>query len=429
MRLSVDWSAVAPDGTAQPDGFNAADPSDPGYRWEAVDAKIKAAVAAGLEPLVDVVGAPQWAQKGISPSGLGPSYPNAAKFGQFATALARRFGGGFAGLPRVRYWQVWNEPNLSPNLWPQLVNGKPVSPGVYRTMVNAFAAGVKTVHSDNLVVAGGLAPFRDITGATYAQNQDWGPLSFMRSLLCLSPSLRPTCHDPIHFDIWSTHPYTSGGPTHQAALPNDVSLGDLPKMRKVLDAAVAAHEIVSRGVVRFWVTEFSWDSSPPDPKGVPTALLERWVPQALYEMWTDGVSLVTWFSVRDEPLDTSFYQSGLYYLGGKAKPYREGFRFPFVAFPRGPGVYVWGRTPWGKAGRVVVEQSAGGAHWKAIGTLQSNSAGIFQATFQGLSGGPLRARLVGTGERSLPFSLTAVPDQFFNPFGETTLLEPKQKSR
>ena len=53
---------------------------------------------------------------GISPSGLGPSYPNAREFGEFAKAIARRFGGGFDGLPRVRYWQVWNEPNLSPDL-------------------------------------------------------------------------------------------------------------------------------------------------------------------------------------------------------------------------------------------------------------------------------------------------------------------------
>src|SRR5213075_986822 len=101
-----------------------------------------------------------------------------------------------------------------------------------------------------------------------AQDSDWGPLSFMRRLLCLSRALRPTCGFRVRFDVWSTHPYTSGGPTHHAIKPNDVSLGDLPKMRAVLDAAVRAHHILSSGRPEFWVTEFSWDSKPPDPGGV-----------------------------------------------------------------------------------------------------------------------------------------------------------------
>jgi hypothetical protein len=175
--------------------------------------------------------------------------------------------------------------------------------------------------------------------------------------------------------------------------------------------------------MRFWVTEFSWDSDPPDPKGVPKALLARWVPQALYQMWADGVSLVTWFSVRDDPMTTSFYQSGLYFLNGKPKPYLEGFRFPFVAFPRRGRIYVWGRSPWGLPGNVLV-QARSGAGWRTFGTLATTPDGIFEHVFRAPSTGVLRARLAATGESSLPFSLTPVPDQFFNPFGETTLLEP-----
>lgn len=106
----------------------------------------------------------------------------------------------------------------------------------------------------------------------------------MRELLCLSPSLRPTCSAETRFDVWSHHRYTSGGPTHQAVLRDDVSLGDLPEMRRVLDAAMRAGHVRSAGKPRFRVTEFSWDSSPPDPNGVPTALHTRWVAEALYRM-------------------------------------------------------------------------------------------------------------------------------------------------
>jgi hypothetical protein len=293
-------------------------------------------------------------------------------------------------------------------------------------MVNAFADAVHSIHRDNVVVAGGLAPFFDNSAEVTRQNEDWGPLTFMRSLLCISKNLKPTCADRVRFDVWSTHPYTSGGPTHHAVKPDDVSLGDLPEMRAVLDAAIRAHHIVSAHHPQFWVTEFSWDSKPPDPAGVPTKLLKRWVPQALYQMWRNGVSLVTWFSLRDESPTVSPYQSGLFYAGGRAKPYLRGFRFPLVAFPRRGGIYVWGRTPAGAPGRVVVERLAPGGTWKRLGNLTTNRFGIFERTFRAQSTGWVRARL-GSTDATLPFSLTPVPDQFFNPFGLLNLLEPKKK--
>ena len=39
--------------------------------------------------------------------------PDPAAFGAFARALAARFSGSFQGLPRIRYFQAWNEPNIS----------------------------------------------------------------------------------------------------------------------------------------------------------------------------------------------------------------------------------------------------------------------------------------------------------------------------
>src|SRR5439155_14349214 len=149
--------------------------------------------------------------------------------------------------------------------------------------------------------------------------------------------------------------YTSGGPTHHAQLANDVSIGDLPKLTRLLAAAARTDHLVRRP--QLWVTEFSWDSNPPDPQGVPVALQARWVSEALYRFWRNGVRVVAWFSVRDEPLATSFYQSSLWYRGttmalDRPKPALEAFRFPVVGLPDGDGVLVWGRTPYGAPGRV-----------------------------------------------------------------------------
>jgi hypothetical protein len=410
-RIVVLWSSVAPQRPA-----DATDPGDPAYRWDDVDRAVRLAASDGLQPILDIVDAPPWTQPCCNGTPHGYKVDPAA-FGQFAKAAAGRYSGSFGGLPRVRYWQAWNEPNLTIYLKPQWDGPTPFSPGWYRTMVNQFAAAVKSVHADNLVIAGGTGPF--------GGENDMGPLLFMRDLLCLSRTLQPTCKDKVHFDIWAHHPYTSGGPTHHAAAANDVSLGDLPEMRRVLLASVKAGGVVSTQPVQFWITEFSWDTNPPDPKAVPVNLQARWVAQALYEMWKDGIGLVTWFTLRDEPVTLSFYQSGLFFgasslAAARPKPAFTAFRFPVVGMPIRNGFLVWGRSPLGSAARVIVQQSFKGG-WTRLAILRPDRYGIFQRSFRRSATGRVRAQLAGRPDRTLTFGLRPVPDHIYNPFGKTTL--------
>jgi hypothetical protein len=232
---------------------------------------------------------------------------------------------------------------------------------------------------------------------------------------------RPTCNARIEFDVWAHHPYTSGGPTHHAASPDDVSLGDLPELRRLLDAGVRAQHVVSRGRARFWVTEFSWDTNPPDPLALPIRLQARWTAEALYRMWSAGVDLVTWNALRDGRYPEDPVQSGLWFRGAtlvadRPKPTLAAFRFPFVAYRRRGGIFVWGRTPWGKAGPVRVE-ATGGEGWRLLTTLRGNRYGIFSRLVP-TSSRPrfLRARL-SSGATTLSFSLREPPDRQVRPFG------------
>jgi hypothetical protein len=294
-------------------------------------------------------------------------------------------------------------------------------------MLNAAARAIHSVHRDNVVITGGLGPFtpRDAY-------QGIGPLKFMREMLCLSKELKRSCKHTSRFDVWAHHPYTSGGPTHHAYSSDDASLGDLPEMRRMLIAAYRNRSIVARAVPRFWVTEFSWDTRPPDPRGVPLKLHARWVAEALYRMWTSGVSLVTWLQLRDNnPPD--LFQGGLYFRGAtieedRPKPALQAFRFPFVGFPRRGGVYVWGRTPAGQRGRVIVEQSFTGG-WRRLGVLRTNRHGIFEHRFRSRPVGWVRARSLTTRDTARPFSLKHHPDRFFNPFGLPTRVEPGTRQR
>lgn len=372
--------------------------------------------------MVDVLDAPRWAQgAGSRPNG-GPYRPRPAELAAFARAAAVRYSGSFENLPRVRFWEVWNEPNLTHFLNPQFEGGELVSARWYRAMVNAFAGAVKRVRADNLVIAGGLAPF-ECQGRAGERSCGSAPLAFMRSFFCLSRALTSTCRARARIDAWSHHPYTAGGPTRRAYRRDDASIGDLPEMRRVLDAAYRLGHVAAPRRPAFWVTEFSWDTKPPDRGGVPAALHARWVAEALYRMWSAAVSVVVWWTIRDGPYPQSPFQSGLWYRGrtpaqDRAKPALQAFRFPFVAFAERGRVRVWGRTPTSRAGSVVVEQNAG-AGWRRVRVLRADRYGIFAALLDARTRGSLRATTgPGAAGRARPFLLKAPKDVRTQPFGD-----------
>ncbi|HEV3407416.1 MAG TPA: hypothetical protein VG079_01905 [Gaiellaceae bacterium] len=431
VKLLLHWRSIAPD--PRPAGFNADDPASPHYDWRSFDEKILLARAHGLRPIVMVLYAPRWAEGRGDSRFPGTARPDPSALAQFLRAAARRYNGNFQPdpysdvLPAVRHWTIWNEPNLRLYVTPQAEGGRLVAPGWYRSMVNASSAAIRGVNAGNVIIAGGTAPF----GGRLALTGNVGPLRFMRAMLCLTTRLRPKAGCPAsNFDVWDHHPYTSGGPRHRAFARDDVSLGDLPEMRRVLRAAIRYGKIRSPRSIRFWVGEFGWDTRPPDPTGVPARTHARWVAEAMYRMWRVGVSHVTWLQLTDNPFPADRYQSGLYYrrAGGfaahRAKPALRAFRFPFVALPSGRRVNVWGRTPcgppWPSCGsptRVIVQRRASGG-WSRVRTLRTNRHGIFRASLRVPRGRTYRARLT-SGTRAAALGFRAVPtrDRPGHPFG------------
>jgi len=366
--------------------------------WFALDQVVVAARANNMAILFTIYHGPSWA------GGRAGDRPDL--LAAFAVRAALRY-------PDVRLWQVWNEPNNQHFLH------RPNRVGKYRAMVNQVAAVLRPLHPRNLIVAGASSPFG------HAEIDDGGatpPMTFMRQLLKQRTS----------FDIWAHHPYTRGGPTQRAARRNDASIGNLVQMRRALVRSVSAGKVVNRAKVRFWVTEFLWDSKGPDPCGVPLALHGRWTAEAVYRMWKAGVTLITWTQLRDYPFVRSKpgkrgipYQGGLYRWGGegrfgRAKPALKAFRFPFVAFRRPGGAYVWGRTPNGTAGRVLVQRRTSSG-WRTIARLSTNRHGLFQRrVFKPLGArSVLRARKASGGPPSLHFALRVprAPDPLPQPLG------------
>ncbi len=425
MALSpIRWKNIAPD--KLPPAWNPEDPADPNYDWDFIDKWVTRAVSAGLTPVLQVRSAPTWAER-CTPD---PNYesvcdPDPAALAAFTRAAVRRFSGFFGGLPRVRYWEGLNEPNLSLFFEPQFVGGKPASPGLYRTLLNTFYATVKSVDPSNLVLAPGLGP---VESAPFSI----GPMRFTRLLLCMKGSRNPrptagNCGGGVNFDIFDIHPYTTGSPTH-AGGPNDVEMGDLAKLQELLTAADKAGRIV--GAFKrtpVWITEFSYDTRPPDPGGLDMRIAVQWVAESLYQAWSHGVSNFMWYSLDDEeagpgiPHDSG--QSGLYYwaptvAAEQPKPVMYAYRFPFVAFRREKGLEFWGRTPDSSGGRLVLQVRRGGK-WRKVGAARANSVGIFKGFVRTGYGkgkkGAVRASFAGSASPGFP--MRRVGDFFQPPFG------------
>ncbi len=424
VRLTIGWTEVAP--REEPEHWNPEDPNDSHYWWREADSEVSNAVAAGLIPVVTITDAPSWGQACEPDYGFQGAVcgPDPAAYASFATAMARRYDGSTPGLPRVRYWQAENEPNLSLYFQPQFsADGRPVAPEEYRAVLTAFSAAVKSVDPSNLVIAAGLAPLKRPGGIA--------PLDFARRLLCMHGRRRPRpnrsgCEGGVPFDIFAIHPYTTGGPTHRAPGADDVELGDLGKLRRLLKAADRAHRI--RSALRrtpLWITEFGWDSRPPDPGGLPARLHARWVAEALYRAWRAGVSVFFWFGLRDEargdrPADQTV-ESGLFLRGATLEADRpkrslRAFRFPVVALNRRTGFFVWGRTPNSRGGIVSIQvRHAGG--WQRAAQVRARSGGIFHQVVHRRYSRRGSVRAVYRKEASLPFSLRYVEDFYQPPFG------------
>jgi hypothetical protein len=425
VRLQLYWGGTAPN--LRPADWNPANPNDPAYDWAASDEAVRDALAAGLTPLMQVDGSPPWAQRCQTPNVFPGSIcdPNPADLRAFATAAAARYSGRVPGVPAVKYWQGLNEPNLSLFFFPQYeTSGKTLSPFLYRDLINAFYAGVKAAEPADLVLLAGLGPIA-------IPQYTIGPMKFARQMLCMQgvKNPKPTkedCGGGVDFDIFAVQPYTTGGPTHQGG-PNDVEIGDLPKLQKLIAAADRADRI--NGAFEqtpLWVTEFSWDSKPPDPGGLPMKIEVRWVAEALHTAWSAGVENFFWYSLRDDAHNGSrpyseTLESGLYFRGpsleqDQAKPVLAAFRFPFVAYP-GKRLSFWGRAPGGR-GKVRIELLQGGK-WKRVASARAGRDGVFQGKIASAYGRDLEgaARARSAKQLSPAFSMKPVRDFHHPPFG------------
>jgi hypothetical protein len=412
VSLEIDWSDAQPKAPSK--GTHPASPRDPQYNYGYIDGVLRKFEGTRIEPMLLITDAPRWAQAagGTAAEYADGSYePNDGALQSFVEALARRYSGTFPDplhrgrkLPQVRYFQAWAEANMGIHMSPQWVragNGwANPSPLIYRRLLNAFYAGVKAGNPKAQVVFTGLESYGDAPGGRRTS-----PVTFLRSVLCLNTALvKQPCADPAHFDILASDPYEVGSPNTPALSADDASAPDLAKLKRVMNAAIAAHTVVPAASKPLWVTEFGYESNPPNrTAGTPSLGTQaRWLDESFYLFWRQGVSSVMWYLIRDQTGSfATHYFSGIYFHDGRAKPALTAYRFPLAVMPNGNSGQVWGIAP--ATGKVAVQRRAGKG-WVTVFSVRANAGSVFTGSVALTATGQYRA--VESKQSSLAWNFT-----------------------
>lgn len=400
VRIQVRWVAISPGQMApsQPFGFDARNPDDPQYNWSVTDRAIALVVANHMTPILEVTGSgPLWSSR--VPSLGSPRYqPDPVKFGQFATAVARRYG------RLADKYLIWNEPNQPLWLQPQQecpTQGRkcsPVAPHTYRQLVRAAYPAIHQADPGAQVIAGTLAP----RGADPLQrNRPLRPLAFIRAFGCVDERYEPIrtgrCRGfvPARIDGFAYHPHAiKASPSTPSPRTDDANIADLRKLEDTLDAVQRARGFTTPTGAHtpLHLTEFGYQTSPPDPyDGIPPARQSRWLQEGAYVAWRDPrVRTLIQYEWQDEPVKSvgsgrkkyAGWQSGLVFGNGKAKPALAGFQHPFVAdvTTRAPLVRFWGQVRPGRLHTVALQRESPTGTWVTIAQLRTDVHGTFVKT-------------------------------------------------
>ncbi len=209
--------------------------------WAKYDNIVDTAQRLGIEILARLDRAPAWATPGFDPQ-ANPSIQAPPRdfddFADFAAAVAARYRG------RIRYYQIWNEPNLLGE-W----GGRPPDPAAYLEMLRRARKAIRSVDPDAAIVLAGLAPTIE-TGP-----DNLSDLIFLRRLYELGAK--------GDFDVASSMSYGlfSG--------PRDVRIEAL---RTNFPRAVLWREIMLEfgdPATPIWASEYGWMALPPSWGGEP----------------------------------------------------------------------------------------------------------------------------------------------------------------
>lgn len=212
------------DGDGQPDAIDA---------WAKYDNIVELAEQYDLQILGRLDNPPEWSQ---TVAGDFAPPDDLQDFVNFAAAVAERYRG------RIRYYQVWNEPNIYPE-WGE----QPVDPEGYTELLCRTYAALKAVDPEIVVISGALAQTIALT------QRDLNDFIFLQRMYDAGAG---EC-----FDVMATQAYGFySGPTDRRMRPTTNNFARNLYIRDIMIANGDAHKPI-------WITETAWN--PIDSPEVP----------------------------------------------------------------------------------------------------------------------------------------------------------------
>ena len=447
VRVTVLWSVVAERTTKRGmRGSRASSPARyPVRNWDRYDRLVRAARNLGMGVYFNPTPpGPSWAHE-KAPRGLRGVIrrawkPNPGEFAKFVEALGKRYSGRYRDendgrqlLPRVSFWGLGNEPNQAGWLAPQWEKNRMVSPALYRALyLRARAALDRTGHGRDTILAGELAP---LGSRKKGPNTPVHPRRFLRALLCESGEGGLGCdlfdkYGPMRATGFAHHPYTKNvSPLTRDASADSITMANLDTLPRLLDSLAQRTGNIRRGLP-IWLTEFGFETNPPDPfSGVALERQAEWNQLGeLLAYLNPRVAGQTQFLLRDvAPVSSAprtskaywfTYQSGLEFSNGTAKPALQAYYLPFIVQqPGGFVANVWGQLrfrpnglPPGAQDTVQLQfrPADGSSDFQNVGNPipVTNSMNYFTGSVQLPGPGELRATWTGGPLGSRPAPVT-----------------------
>ncbi|HEY62964.1 MAG TPA: cellulase family glycosylhydrolase [Caldilineae bacterium] len=206
--------------------------------WEKYDHIVDLAERYGMELIVRLSNPPAWSRAEGDAAGTYAPPDNYEDFGDFVAAVVSRYRG------RVRYYQIWNEPNIYPE-WGE----RPVNPEEYAELLKVAYTRAKAVDPNVVIISGALASTIELGP------RDMNDFIFLQRMYDAGAA--------PYFDVLATQGYGLwSGPTDRRMHPRVVNFSRLRYIRDIMVRNGDAHKAI-------WISEMNWNAIPEDHPASP----------------------------------------------------------------------------------------------------------------------------------------------------------------
>jgi polysaccharide biosynthesis protein PslG len=212
--------------------------------WEKYDRLVDIAEAHGIEIIARLDNPPAWSRAVGDAEGWSMAPPDDyADFGDFVYAVVSRYKG------RIRYYQIWNEPNIYPE-W----GDQPADPEGYVELLRISYERAKEADPDCVIIAAGLAQTTEETPP------EFGPRN-MSDLLYLERMYEAGVQGA--FDIMGAQVYGLWtGPYDRRIGRDRTNFARVELLREIM----VRHGDADKPI---WATEVGWNALPEDVPAPP----------------------------------------------------------------------------------------------------------------------------------------------------------------